>query len=273
MAHSTQPIGIFDSGIGGLTVANAIYQRLPNESTLYFGDTAHVPYGPRPAGQIRELSRQISAYLLERGCKVIVIACNTATTAALNYLRNLWPDVPIIGTEPAIKPAAQATLTGKIGILATQGTFKSDRYSSLTERFAADITVFENPCKGLVSLIEMGKIDASETNELLESIIYPMLEEGIDTLVLGCTHYPFIRPIIEKIVGPDVAIIDPAPAIAKRVEQVLREHHLLNVTDEQAIHAYEVSGDGGHFLALAQHLLQHPIDLQTQIQAPFLMRG
>lgn len=269
MAHSTQPIGIFDSGIGGLSVANAIYQRLPKESTCYFGDTAHVPYGPRPAEQIRELSRQITAYLLEKGCKIIVIACNTATTAALHYLRELWPDVPIIGTEPAVKPAAQATQSGKIGVLATQGTFKSPRYSSLTERFASDITVFENPCIGLVPLIEAGKIDAPETQALLQSILYPMLDEGIDTLVLGCTHYPFIRHNIERIAGATLTIIDPAPAIAKRVEQVLQEKQLLNTSTAQAIHLYEVSGDGGHFLALAQRLLMRDIELKTHIQTAF----
>ncbi len=230
---TTYPIGVFDSGIGGLSVANAIYRLLPNESVIYFADTGRVPYGPRPAWQIQSFSEEITSFLLEKKCKMIVVACNTATAAALDDLRKKWPDISIVGMEPAVKPAAEATQSNKVGVLATLSTINSERYAQLMHRYAANVEVTENPCIGLVPLIEEGKLDDIQTRELLESILFPMLEDGIDTLVLGCTHYPFLLPLLRSILGPEIQIIDPAPAVARQVQRVLSNKELLKGENER----------------------------------------
>lgn len=238
-----QGIGAFDSGIGGLTVANAIHSRLPNESIYYFGDTDRIPYGTKSASTILQYCLEISQFLLDQSAKVIVVACNTATAAALPQLRATWPQTPFIGMEPAVKPAVKASRTGKIGVLATQTTFESPRYQSLLERFAKHYLCFEDPCIGLVELIEAGKWSAPETEALLRSIIQPMLSKGVDTLVLGCTHYPFVETLIKRIVGPKIEIINPAPAIAKRLEHILDEHSWHNSIPHSAKQKYWVSGN------------------------------
>jgi glutamate racemase len=224
---ASAPIGLFDSGIGGLTVGRAIRERLPREALLYFGDSANAPYGLRPTAEILALSKAATEWLLAHGAKLIVVACNTATAAALETLRADYPEVPFVGMEPAVKPAAAATRSGRIGILATQTTLGSDRYHRLAERFAPTSLVLEDPCPGLVPRIESGAWDAPATEHLLRQIIEPMLAAGIDTLVLGCTHYPLVRPLIERIAGPDVKIIDPAPAVARQTERLLAERNLL----------------------------------------------
>ena len=172
---SEQALGVFDSGIGGLSVANAILQKLPRESLIYFGDTARLPYGNKAQSTIRSYCFQIAEFLVQQGCKAIVIACNTASAAALCELRDHWPSIPFIGMEPAVKPGAQRTNSGKIGVLATAGTFSSHRYEKLTNTFAQDIQVMEDPCTGLVELIEAGKIHSLEMENLLSSILNPML--------------------------------------------------------------------------------------------------
>lgn len=223
-----QPIGVFDSGIGGLSVANAIYSLLPAESMVYFADTGHIPYGPRPKEEIRQFSHEITAYLLAQGCKMIVVACNTATGAALEYLRHTWPDVTFVGMEPAVKPAAAATRNNRVGVLATLSTIRSERYAQLMQRYAHSVHVQEDPCLGLVPLIEAGALDTPETESLLRTVLTPMLDSGIDTLVLGCTHYPFVLPTIRRIIGDTVTVIDPAPAVARQVAKLLHQHQLAN---------------------------------------------
>ena len=222
------PVGLFDSGIGGLTAAYAIIQQLPQEQLFYFGDTAHLPYGPQPAEAICAYSAGITQFLLQQGCKAIVVACNTATAASLNYLRERWPDVPFIGMEPAVRPGARATRSGQVGVLATAGTFKSQRYASLMHRYAKDVELLENPCTGLVERIEAGQLDGPEMEAFLRNILEPMLAGGADTFVLGCTHYPFVQTLIEKIVGPDATVINPAPAVARQLQRVLEEKGLLS---------------------------------------------
>ncbi len=238
-----QGIGVFDSGIGGLTVANAIHSRLPNESIYYFGDTDRIPYGTKPVSTILQYCLEISQFLLEQGAKIIVVACNTATAAALPQLRATWPGTPFIGMEPAVKPAVKASRTGKIGVLATRTTFQSTRYHSLLRRFAQSYQCFEDPCIGLVELVEAGRWSDPETEALLRSIIQPMLSKGVDTLVLGCTHYPFVESLIRTIAGPDIEIINPAPAIARRVEQVLTEYHWHCPSKNSGGQKYWVSGN------------------------------
>jgi glutamate racemase len=245
-----RPLGVFDSGVGGLSVVRAIRQQLPNESILYFGDQIHVPYGSRPIEQVRYYSESIARFLLDRGSKLIVIACNTASAAALQYLRQEFPEVSIVGMEPAVKQAVELTRTGVVGVLATPATFQGALYASLVERFAGNVILLQNTCAGLVQQIEQGKLDGKKTRTILESALNPMLDKKIDTVVLGCTHYPFVIPTIEKIVGGGVRVIDPAPAIARQVGR------LLDIGDRRApmMHRtsmrYFTSGGRLHFEAL-----------------------
>lgn len=227
------PLGILDSGVGGLSVLPHVRDRLPAEDLLYFADQAHIPYGPRAPEEVRDFTAEITRFLLRRGAKLIVVACNTATAAALDYLRHTFPDVPFVGMEPAVKPAALTTRSGRVGVLATPSTLNSHRYATLMARFADGIRVFEDPCVGLVQQIEAGALDVPATRDLLRHAVEPMLAEGVDTLVLGCTHYPFIRPLLQEIAGDGVAIIDPAPAVARHTRFVLQQHQLAAPSDRQ----------------------------------------
>ena len=264
LTYTRQPVGLFDSGIGGLTAAYAIIQQLPKEQIVYFGDTAHLPYGPQPAAAIRAYSAKITEFLLRQGCKAIVVACNTATAAALNYLRERWPDVPFIGMEPAVKPGARATLSGKVGVLATNGTFKSQRYASLMHRYAKEVELLENPCSGLVQRIENGLLNGPEMETFLRGILEPMLAAGADTFVLGCTHYPFVQPLIEKIAGPSATVINPAPAIARQLQRVLEERQLLS-PELAGAHRFYISGEKGNFERLASGLLGFEVKVEAQV--------
>ena len=221
MISRTSPIGIFDSGVGGLSVLRAIREQMLEESVIYFGDQGHIPYGQRPMEQIRNFSETITKFLLEQDAKMIVVACNTASAAALKVLREKFPDVQFVGMEPAVKPAAEQTSTGKVGVLATPATFQGALYASVVERFANGVELFQNTCNGLVQQIEQGNLNGDETCRILEDALLPMLEKNIDTVVLGCTHYPFVIPLIERIVGENVRVIDPAPAVAKQVKRLL----------------------------------------------------
>lgn len=219
-------IAVLDSGVGGLSVLREIQILLPAEKLLYFADQAHVPYGSRPAEEVRHYSEEISRFLLAHGAKLIVVACNTASAAALSHLRAAIPEVPFVGMEPAVKPGAVQTRNGRIGVLATPGTFGSQRYASLMARYAQGVLVYEDPCPGLVGQIEAGRLDDAETEAIVRAALTPMLSGGVDTLVLGCTHYPFVKPLIERLAGPSVVVIDPAPAVARQVQRVLESQGL-----------------------------------------------
>jgi len=240
---SSSPIGIFDSGVGGLSVLRAIRAQMPEESVLYFGDQGHIPYGPRPMEQIRDFSEAITNFLIERNAKLIVVACNTASAAALKYLREKFPNVQFVGMEPAVKPAAETTQTGKVGVLATPATFQGALYASVVERFANGVELFQNTCNGLVQQIEQGDLHGSETRKILEDALSPMLEKNIDTVVLGCTHYPFVIPLIQEIVGENVRVIDPAPAVAKQVKRLLEAGGVRNDSSERGDVRFYTSGD------------------------------
>ena len=231
-------IGAFDSGVGGLSVLRELLKILPGEDFIYVADQANVPYGKKTLEQVREFSENITRFLLGKGAKIIAIPCNTATGAALDHLRKTFPDVPFVGMEPAVKPAAEISKTRKVGILATAGTFKSQRYSSLIERYGQGIEVTENPCLGLVELIENGKKDAAEMRAFLKKRIEPMLAEGVDTLVLGCTHYPFIQPVLESLLPDGFEIIDPAPAVARQVKKRLEKLDLLDAKKAGSVQFY-----------------------------------
>lgn len=254
MVHDKRPVGIFDSGIGGLTVTRSIQQALPMERLLYFGDTAHMPYGQRSLEEVRAFSMAITAALLKLDCKLIVVACNTASGAALKDLRERWPHVPFVGMEPAVKPAAEHTRSGVVGVLATTATFQTQVYASVVERFGKDVKVIHQACPGLVSAIEAGNLNGIGTEQMLRGWLEPMVNAGIDALVLGCTHYPLVRPLIERIVGPDVRVIDPAPAVAKQVARLLVQHGLSADPAQQGSLQCHTSGDPAVFAALMDRI-------------------
>lgn len=222
------PIGIFDSGVGGLSVLRAIRQELPQEEIVFLADQAHVPYGPRPLAEVREFSEAITRFLLAQGAKLIVVACNTASAAALHHLRAVFPGTPFVGMEPAVKPAAESTHSRVVGVLATPATFQGALYASVVERFANGVTVLQDTCPGLVQQIEAGALEGPAPQAILEKALSPMLASGVDTIVLGCTHYPFVIPLIQRLAGPEVRVIDPAPAVARQAHRLLAEHRLLN---------------------------------------------
>lgn len=214
-------IGIFDSGVGGLSVLREIRKQIHDSPIIYFGDQFHVPYGPRELEEVYSLSKVITQFLLNLGAEIIVVACNTASAAALYPLRQEFPDIPFVGMEPAVKPAAEKTHTGKVGVLATPATFQGKLYNSVVERFAKNVKIYQNTCSGLVQEIEKGNFSGIETRIILENALNPMLKNEIDSVVLGCTHYPFVIPLIQEIVGPGVMVIDPAPAVAKQTLRIL----------------------------------------------------
>lgn len=248
------PIGVFDSGVGGLSVLRHIHTLLPKENLLYLADQARVPYGPRSVADVRRFAQEITEWLLEQGAKLIVVACNTATAAALDSLRQTFPKVPFVGMEPAVKPGAAQTRSGKVGVLATAGTFESQRYADLMERFAGHVQLFENPCLGLVEMIEAGRLNGPEMEALLRRCVQPMLEAGVDTLVLGCTHYPFVLPVLRQITGPQVSLIDPAPAVARQTGRMLRQYQLATPSTAPGTLNLFTTGDPGRF-ADQVHLL------------------
>jgi len=255
VSDTKSPIGVFDSGVGGLSVLRAIRVQMPEESVLYFGDQGHIPYGPRPIEQIRDFSEAITNFLIEQDAKIIVVACNTASAAALKYLREKYPHVHFVGMEPAVKPAAETTQTGKVGVLATPATFQGALYASVVERFANGVELFQNTCNGLVQQIEQGTLRGSETRRILEDALKPMLEKNIDTVVLGCTHYPFVIPLIQEIVGENVRVIDPAPAVAKQVKRLLEAEGVKNNSSTLGKVRFYTSGDPEEFKSLSSVLL------------------
>lgn len=255
MTNKVAPIGVYDSGVGGLSVLRALHSQLPFETTLYFADQAKVPYGERPVEEVRQLAEGVTRMMMDQGVKLIVIACNTASAAALKHLRALYPDFPFVGMEPAVKPAAEQTLSGKVGVLATPSTFQGELYASVVERFAKDVRIFEATCPGLVKQIERGYLNTFLTRRILQQALQPMLAEGVDTLVMGCTHFPFVIPLIQQIAGDGVRVIDPAPAIARQTERVLFQRYLLQPSSGDTFHRYLTSGDPTRFSRLLEQLL------------------
>ncbi len=213
-------IGIFDSGSGGLSVLKEIRKVLPSGHFIYYADNAHCPYGEKSQDYIRDRARAVTRLLLDKGAELIVVACNTATGAAIAALREEF-DVPFVGMEPAVKPAALGTRSGVIGVLATAGTLKASKYLNTKGLYQDDVRIEEHVGEGFVQLVERGELDGPEAERTVRASLQPLLDAGADIIVLGCTHYPFLRPVIERIAGPNVRIIDPAPAVARQVLRVL----------------------------------------------------
>jgi len=249
------PIGVFDSGVGGLSVLRAICRQLPAQDVIFFGDQGHVPYGARSMEEIQAFSESITRYLLGQSARLIVVACNTASAAALHYLRRTFPQVPFVGMEPAVKPAAEQTRTGVVGVLATPATFQGKLYASVVERFAQGVILLQDTCPGLVQQIEAGDLDGPKTHNILEKALLPMLERHIDTVVLGCTHYPFVIPLIQEIVGSEVRVIDPAPAVARQTVRLLEGLGNLSIANKIGRTRYRTSGDPHQFERLLQCLI------------------
>lgn len=255
MSDSRNIIGVLDSGVGGLSVFRAIRSLLPAQPAIYIGDQAHVPYGTRQLEEVQGFTHEIVRFLLDQGSRLIVVACNTASVAALQSLRQAYPHIPFVGMEPAVKPAAEQTHSGTVGVLATAATFQTTMYASVVERFAQGVTILEDPCIGLVSQIEKGNLEGSETNRILEKALRPMLNQGVDTIVMGCTHYPFVIPLIQKIAGPGVRVIDPAPAIARQVKRMLEVDGMLEQGDSTAAVRFITTADAQQFSQLIHQLL------------------
>ena len=233
-------IGIFDSGIGGTSIWAEITELLPNENIIYLSDSKNAPYGEKSSQQIIDLSIKNTKFLLSQNCKIIVVACNTATTNAIKFLRTNY-SVPFIGIEPAIKPAALETKSNKIGILATKGTLNSQLFEKTSRTIDKQITIIEAIGKDLVELIEDGKTESLEMKKLLHTYLDPMLKKGVDCLVLGCTHYPYLIPHIREIVGNKIQIIDSGQAVAKQTKWILEKHNLLKIDKKVGNHQFYIN--------------------------------
>lgn len=220
-------IGVFDSGVGGLSVLREIRRELPGEDLLYVADSGHAPYGDKSTELIEARTVAIADFLLSQNAKAIVVACNTATGVAIKILRARF-SVPIVAMEPAVKPAVAITRSGVIGVLATSRTIASDNFAKLHDRFGADVKILMQACPGLVELVEIGDLASGETRALIKRYVLPLLEQGADTLVLGCTHYPFLAPLMQEVAGPTVTIIDPSAAIARELRRRLSGADLLS---------------------------------------------
>lgn len=216
----TPPIGILDSGLGGLSVLNEVRNALPHESIIYFGDSAWCPYGARHADEIQHRVFKVTDFLIEQGCKLIIVACNSATIAAVEALRATYP-IPFVGMEPGVKPAAALTKTGTVGVLATGASLAGEKFHRLVSNHANGITVITRPCPNFVTLVERGELNGPHAQDIVEEETQPLIKAGVDVLVLGCTHYPFLRPVIEKVAGPDIQIIDTGKAVAQHVARLL----------------------------------------------------
>ena len=221
------PIGVFDSGVGGLSVLAEIQRLLPHESLLYVADCGNIPYGEKTPEFIQQRCSVMADFFHHQGAKALVLACNTATVAGVSDLRRDYPEWPIVGMEPAVKPAAAATRSGVVGVLATTGTLQSAKFAALLDRFATDVRVITQPCPGLVELIENGDLHSPALRQLLEGYVGPLLGAGADTIILGCTHYPFLKPLLKQMIPDDISLIDTGAAVARQLQRLLAERELL----------------------------------------------
>ena len=242
MEISSGAIGVFDSGVGGLSVLHHIRQALPNERLIYVADSGHVPYGDKPASYIEQRSLALTRFLIEQGADAIVIACNTATAAAAAMLRSHF-NIPIVAMEPAVKPAVAATRSGVVGVLATVGTLESARFAALLERYAGEVEIVTQGCPGLVEQVERGDLNGMQTRELITRYTAPLLARGADTLILGCTHYPFLAPLITEVVGPDIVLVDTGVAVARQLQRRIQIELPGRASGTSADAQFWISGD------------------------------
>ena len=261
MNSDNRPIGVFDSGVGGLSVLQQIRADLPHETLLYVADSGHAPYGDKPTDFIAQRAAIITRFLLEQSAKAIVVACNTATAAAIADLRRQF-SIPIIGIEPAVKPAVAMTRSGVIGILATGQTVDSAKFADLLNRHGRQAQVLAQPCPGLADCVERGELNGPRPQALLNRYLQPLLTQNIDTLVLGCTHYPFLKPLIKQIIGPKIMIIDPSAAVSRQLSRILEGLHQLADSDALSGERYFTSGCVEHTAPVISRLLGRTITLE-----------
>lgn len=255
------PIGVFDSGLGGLSIAREIRRRLPRESMVYLADSAYCPYGGRPLAEIRDRSLRVTAELVRRGAKLVVVACNTASGAALESLREVF-DIPIVGLEPAVKPAAARSRTGTIGVLATAATLRTERFERLVQRHGNGVRVVAQACPGLVELVEAGQLEGEGVRAVLEPLLAPLREAEVDQVVLGCTHYPFLRAVISEALGPGVAVLDSGEAVARQVDVVLNSIGG-RATGEPAEFLLLTTGEAAEVRRVAAALWEEPLEVEA----------
>ena len=258
MARADQQIAVFDSGLGGISVLRALIRQMPGENFLYFGDSVNAPYGSRTTQQVRELTLARIGELMPRGLKAVVIACNTATSAAIEPLRDRYPDTVIVGIEPALKPAAEACPAGKIIVMATEVTLREKKYVRLAEDYGATRQIISLPCPSLVKFVERGELDSPAVEEYLREKLRPYLDPSPDAIVLGCTHFPFLKPVISRIAGESVRFFDGSGGTSAQTKRLLEKHGLLrqdgagSVTLENSLGTPEI-------LALCGKLLELPL--------------
>ena len=250
------PIGLFDSGLGGLTVVRALIDLVPSESLIYFGDTGRFPYGPKPPGEVREYAQQIGDLLVERGVRAVVVACNSAAAAALNDLQTRLP-VPVIGViEPGVKAALAATKTGRVGVIGTEGTIASHAYTKTAAALSPKVEIFAQSCPGFVEFVEAGDVDSPELYQLAQEHLAPIKAANVDVLVLGCTHYPLLASTLSSVMGPQVAVISSAQATARAISAI----ELRSGSNSAPTHHFITSGDPNTFHALATRFLGSEIN-------------
>lgn len=261
MISPDAPIGVFDSGLGGLSIAREIRRRLPDEDVVYLADSAHTPYGGRPLDEIRDLSVAMADALVRRGAKLVVVACNTASGAAIEEVRERFA-LPVVGLEPAVKPAAQESRTRRIAVLATPATLQTERFHRLIDNHGADVEVLKIACPGFVELVEEGELDGERAMREVSEVLAPVLAEGVDEVVLGCTHYPFLRGAIARVLGPEVEILDSGVAVARQVERVLLGHDLRRPGGGGGRLDLFTTGDPDRVTPVARRLLGEPVEVR-----------
>ncbi len=262
MLNSDNSIGVFDSGLGGLSVWKYVAEFLPRESFIYFGDSKHAPYGNKSKAFITERCHHITRFLLDQNVKLIIVACNTATAAAIESLRKTFSNIHFVGMEPAVKPASLLSKTGNIGVLATHGTFKGELFKRNQEKYNPYIKIHYKEGSGLVELAEKGKVFSVESEKLLRKYIEPLMDNKVDQLVLGCTHYPLFIPVIEKITKGSMNILHPADAIAKRTKDLLMQHRILQTRED---HGKNIFYSNGKTLVMLDIIKQLDIKAEPQI--------
>ena len=265
--QTEKAVGVFDSGVGGLSVLSQIRKYLPEEHLLYVADSAHMPYGCKTAEEVKQRCLLVAGFLLNQGIKALVVACNTATSVAVQTLRAEL-EIPVIGMEPAVKPAVHGSKAGVVGVLATSGTLNSDRFNLLRSRFAVQAELIIQPCPGLVELIEQGDLQTDQTKNLLASYLQPLLDKGVDTLVLGCTHYPFVLPLIRQIAGDGVSIVDTGDAIARELKRQLHAKHLLSENHQDGSVQFWSTGDTAAVQPVMSRLWNEKLSLSSLDQFP-----
>lgn len=260
------PIGLFDSGVGGLTVARAVFQNLPNENIIYFGDTKRTPYGPRPLEEVKGFVMEIVEFLVEQGVKLAVIACNTGTAAGLDAVSKAF-DIPIVGViDPGAKSAVKSSKNGRIGVIATEGTIGSGAYVRAIRRMDSDVEIFEKACPLFVPLVENDESHTEKAKSIAYEYLSPMKEKGIDTLILGCTHYPFLADVIREVMGPEVKLIFPAQEIALEVQRILNVTDLLNTDNPSPTYRFFVTGKPDCFRKIGERFFGQKLPAPIQVE-------